>query len=114
MKFKSYTIGCFHIDIAKVQTVEGNWYLFGAIERTFRFAYVDLHPKAITAVFAHSCTTFRKPFPCKVHTVLTEPLLVRQWFKTNGGGIQQPMPGVGGSAVPLIKAAIAAGKWFRA
>ena len=26
--------------------------------------------------------------PYKLHTILTEPLLVRHWFKPNGGGIQ--------------------------
>ena len=26
--------------------------------------------------------------PYQVHTILTEPLLVRHWFKPNGGGIQ--------------------------
>ena len=26
--------------------------------------------------------------PYKLHTILTEPLLVRHWFKPNSGGIQ--------------------------
>ena len=45
-KFKSYPIGYFHIDIAEVQTAEGKLYLFVAIDRTSKFAYVELHEKA--------------------------------------------------------------------
>ena len=45
-KFKRYPIGFFHIDIAEVQTAEGKLYLFVAIDRTSKFAYVELHPKA--------------------------------------------------------------------
>ncbi|MHC2261410.1 transposase-like protein [Sinorhizobium meliloti] len=45
-KFKSYPIGYFHIDIAELQTAEGKLYLFVAIDRTSKFAYVELHAKA--------------------------------------------------------------------
>ena len=44
--FKAYPLGYFHIDIAEVQTAEGKLYLFVAIDRTSRFAYVELHQKA--------------------------------------------------------------------
>ena len=39
-KFKTYPIGYFHIDIAEVQTAEGKLYLFVAIDRTSKFAFV--------------------------------------------------------------------------
>ena len=42
-KFKSYPIGYFHLDIAEVRTEEGKLYLFVAIDRTSKFAYVELH-----------------------------------------------------------------------
>src|SRR3954449_11256776 len=45
-KFKSYPIGFFHIDIAEVQTAEGKLYLFVAIDRTSKFAFVQLHGRA--------------------------------------------------------------------
>ena len=45
-KFKSYPIGYFHIDIAEVQTAEGKLYLFVAIDRTSKFAFVQLVKKA--------------------------------------------------------------------
>src|SRR4051812_37041932 len=45
-KFKSYPIGFFHIDIAEVQTAEGKLYLFVTIDRTSKFAFVQLAEKA--------------------------------------------------------------------
>ena len=39
-KFKAYPIGYFHIDIAEVRTEEGKLYLFVAIDRTSKFAFV--------------------------------------------------------------------------
>ncbi len=45
-KFKPYPIGFFHIDIAEVQTAEGKLYLFVAIDRTSKFAFVQLVEKA--------------------------------------------------------------------
>lgn len=39
-KFKAYAIGYFHIDLAEVQTAEGKLYLFVAIDRTSKFAFV--------------------------------------------------------------------------
>ena len=45
-RFKAYPIGYFHIDIAEVRTAEGKLYLFVAIDRTSKFAFVELHDKA--------------------------------------------------------------------
>ena len=42
-KFKSYPIGFFHIDIAEVRTENGKLHLFVAIDRTSKFAFVELH-----------------------------------------------------------------------
>ncbi len=44
-KFKTYPIGFFHIDIAEVQTAEGKLYLYVAIDRTSKFAFVQLVKK---------------------------------------------------------------------
>ena len=46
-KVKAYPIGYFHIDIAEVRTEEGKLYLFVAIDRTAKFAFVALQEKAI-------------------------------------------------------------------
>jgi hypothetical protein len=49
-KLKAYPIGYFHIDIDEVRTAEGKLHLFVAIDRTSKFAYVELHQKATTAI----------------------------------------------------------------
>ncbi|MGA0542623.1 IS481 family transposase [Neotabrizicola sp. VNH66] len=101
-KFKAYPIGFFHIDIAEVHTAEGKLHLFVAIDRTSKFAFVELHERATTAVSGDFLRHLIAAVPYRVHTVLTD------------NGIQFTTPGAGGSAVPLIKAAIAAGERFRA
>jgi hypothetical protein len=44
-KFKTYPIGYFHIDIAEVSTAKGKLYLYVAIDRTSKFAFVQLVKK---------------------------------------------------------------------
>lgn len=55
-KFKTYPIGYFHIDIAEVRTKEGKLYLFVAIDRTSKFAFVQLMDK----VNRNTATAFLK------------------------------------------------------
>ena len=45
-KFKRCPIGYLHIDIAEVSTDEGKIRLFVAIDRTSKFAYVEVHERA--------------------------------------------------------------------
>jgi transposase InsO family protein len=71
-KFKSYAIGYFHIDIAEVQTAEGKLYLFVAIDRTSKFAYVELHEKAGKLAAAQFLRNLVEAVPYKIHTVLTD------------------------------------------
>jgi transposase InsO family protein len=101
-KFKAYPIGFFHIDIAEVQTAECRLHLFVAIDRTSKFAYVELHPKATTAVPSAFMRNLIAAVPYRIHTVLTD------------NGIQFTTPGAGGSAVSLIREAMAKGEHFRA
>jgi len=101
-KFKSYPIGYFHIDIAEVRTEQGKLHLFVAIDRTSKFAFVELHEKATTRVAADFLRRLLEAVPYKVHTVLTD------------NGIQFTTPGAGGSAVPEIQEALAKGELFRA
>jgi hypothetical protein len=44
-KFKAYPICYFHIDLAEVRTAQGKLYLLVAIDRTSKFAFVELHEK---------------------------------------------------------------------
>ncbi len=71
-KFKSYPIGYFHIDIAEVQTAEGKLYLYVAIDRTSKFAVVQLVKKTgVTSASAFLMNVIAA-VPYKIHTVLTD------------------------------------------
>jgi hypothetical protein len=69
-KFKAYPIGYFHIDIAKVRTAEGKLYMFVAIDRMSKFAFVELHERATTRIAADLLFALIKAY--KIHTVLTD------------------------------------------
>jgi transposase InsO family protein len=71
-KFKAYPIGYFHVDIAEVRTQEGKLYLFVAIDRTSKFAFIELHEKATRRVSADFLRALIKAVPYKIHTVLTD------------------------------------------
>src|SRR6202040_3720416 len=101
-KFKAYPIGYFHIDIAEVRTEEGKLYLFVAIDRTSKFAFVELHEKATTGVAAEFLRHLIAAVPYKIHTILTD------------NGIHFTVPGGGGLTAGEIKEAIARGELFRA
>lgn len=101
-KFKSYPLGYFHIDIAEVRTEQGKLHLFVAIDRTSKFAFVELHEKATTRVSGDFLRHLIQAVPYTIHTVLTD------------NGIQFTTPGAGGSAVPEIRQAMANGELLRA
>src|ERR1022692_2835190 len=71
-KFKTYPIGHVHIDIAEVRTAEGKLYLYVAIDRTSKFAFVQL----VTSTGRTSASAFLvaliEAVPYKIHTVLTD------------------------------------------
>ena len=71
-KFKKYPIGYFHIDIAEVRTEEGKLHMFVAIDRTSKFAYVELHERATRKVSGNFLRKLIEVVPYKVHTVLTD------------------------------------------
>ncbi|WAW09437.1 IS481 family transposase [Oxalobacter vibrioformis] len=71
-KFKTYPIGCFPIDIAEVRTAEGRLYLFVAIDRTSKFAYVELHQRAGKMQAAQFLRNLQEALPYAIHTVLTD------------------------------------------
>jgi transposase InsO family protein len=71
-KFKTYPIGYFHIDIAEVQTDEGRLYLFVAIDRTSKFAYAELHPRATRLIARDFLSSLVEVVPYAIHTILTD------------------------------------------
>ncbi len=101
-KFKAYPIGYFHIDIAEVRTQQGRLYLLVAIDRTSKFAFVELHEKVTQRMAGDFLRRLIAAVPYKVHTVLTD------------NGTHFTTPGNTASAAPLIKEAIERGELFRA
>ena len=72
-KFKAYPIGYFHIDIAEVQTAEGKLYLYVAIDRTTKFAFVQLVTRRPAGPSASAfLEALIAAVPYKIHTVLTD------------------------------------------
>lgn len=71
-KFKAYPIGYFHIDLAELRTAEGRLYLFVAIDRTSKFAFVELHEKATTRTAGDFLRALVRAVSYKIHTVLTD------------------------------------------
>jgi len=71
-KFKSYPIGYFHIDIAEVRTAEGKLHLYVAIDRTSKFAFVQLVKSANRVSASAFLEALIAVVPYKIHTVLTD------------------------------------------
>ena len=97
-KFKAYPIGFFHIDIAEVQTADGRLYLFVAIDRTSKFAFVELHRKALRRTAGDFLRHLVEAVPYKINIVLTD------------NGTHFTTPGAGGSAAQLVAEALAKGE----
>ena len=71
-KFKRYPIGYLHIDIAELRTEEGKLRMFVAIDRTSKFAFAKLVPKAGKMAAAAFLREVVEALPYRVHTVLTD------------------------------------------
>jgi hypothetical protein len=71
-RFKSYPIGFFPIDIAEIQTAEGKLYLFVAIDRTSKFAFVQRVESANRVTTSAFLTALIAAVPYKIHTILTD------------------------------------------
>ena len=71
-KFKVYPIGYFHIDIAEVRTAEGKLYLYVAIDRTSKFAFVQVVRKTGRTSAAAFLEALIAAVPYRIHTVLTD------------------------------------------
>ena len=71
-KFDCYPIGYFHIDLAEVRTAEGKLYLFVAIDRTSKFAFIQLVERADMRAAAAFLQSLITAVPYRIHTVLTD------------------------------------------
>ena len=68
-RFKAYPISYFHIDIAQVSTEQGKLHLFVAIDRTSKFAFVQLHDQAIQRIAADFLRDLVVAVPYTIHTL---------------------------------------------
>src|SRR3712207_2415396 len=71
-KFKRDPIGSFHIDIAELRTEPGKLSLLVAIDRTSKFAFVELHERVTRRVAGAFLRHLIAAVPDRVHTVLTD------------------------------------------
>jgi transposase InsO family protein len=71
-RFKSYPIGFFHIDLAEVRTEEGKLYLYVAVDRTSKFAFVQLVERANTVTARAFLDALVAAVPYKIEIVLTD------------------------------------------
>ena len=71
-KFKSYAIGFFHVDIAEVRTKEGKLHLFVGIDRTSKFAFVQLHEQADRRTAIAFLEALIAATPYRLHTIFTD------------------------------------------
>ena len=62
----------FHIHIAEVRTKQGKLHRFVAIDRTSKFAFVELQQKATTVVSREFLLRLIAGVPYKIHTALTD------------------------------------------
>jgi len=100
---KADPIGYFHIDIAEVRTGQGELYLLVPIDRTSKFAFVEVHEKATQRIAADFLKALIQTVPYKIHTVLTD------------NGVHFTTPGNRCSAAAAeIKLALEGGELFRA
>jgi transposase InsO family protein len=71
-KFKAYPIGYFHIDIAEVQTSQGKRHLYVAVDRTSKFAFVQLAERATAVTASAFLVALVAAVPYTIHTILTD------------------------------------------
>ncbi len=70
--FRAYPIGYFHIDIAELRTEQGKLLMVVAIDRTSKFAVVELHERVSRQTAADFLRRLIAAVPYKIHTVLTD------------------------------------------
>ena len=58
-----------------MRTKAGKLHMFVGIDRTSKFAFVELHPEATRRIAAEFLGRLIKAIPYKVHTILTDNVL---------------------------------------
>ena len=82
--------------MAEVRTEQGKLYMFIAIDRTSKLAFVELHERATTAISRDFLKAVIAAVPYKIHTVLTDnPVLSDCRRQGVEGGSSSPLRVVG-------------------
>ena len=71
-KFRRYPIGFFHIDISEVCTAGDKLYLFVGLDRTSKFAFVQLVDRANTVTASAFLDALVEAVPYDIRIVLTD------------------------------------------
>ena len=71
-QFKDYPIGYVHIDISHLMINKQKFYLFVAIDRVCKYAYIEIHHRQTAQIACQFLTNMKADFPFKVHTILTD------------------------------------------
>ena len=70
--FKTYELGYVHIDITEVRIDKQKLYLFVAIERLYKYAYVEVHERMTNKIACSFLHNLVEESPFKIHTILTD------------------------------------------
>lgn len=72
-EFKEYQLGYFHIDITEILLDKNNkYYLFVAIDRTSKYAYLELYKQQTKENSCLFLSNLIKDCPYKIHKILTD------------------------------------------
>ena len=71
-KFNDYPIGYFHIDITEIKLEKKKFYLFVAIDRTSKYAYLEMFERMTTANSCIFLNNVIKDCPYKINKILTD------------------------------------------
>jgi len=71
-KFKPYPIGYFHIDITEIRLEKKKFYLFVAIDRTSKYAYLELFERMTAKNSCSFLNNLIKDCPYKINKILTD------------------------------------------
>lgn len=71
-KFKAYPIGYFHIDITEIRLEKKKFYLFVAIDRISKYAYLELFDSMNTKNNCLFLENLIKDCPYKINKILTD------------------------------------------
>jgi transposase InsO family protein/transposase-like protein len=70
--FKTYKPGYFHIDTSEIRLGRERWVLYVAIDRTTKYAYIELHEDKKAATAAVFLEHLALNCPYKIHIILTD------------------------------------------